>query len=112
MTVFLLQYQISVSCSTRPDTYTVVVDHTLALTGIPIVPFTVYFSESVTSTSLFRSWSSSLSGIEGISTQFFELQKFHPFPDIFESPLADSDAIVAATEDNAPEPGNTDINCE
>ena len=86
--------------------YTVVVDHTLALTGIPLVPFTVYFSESVTSTALFRSWSSSLSSIGGTSSSFFDLQLWHQFPASFESPLVGSDAIVAATGDNAPPPGN------
>ena len=85
--------------------YTAVVDHTLALTGIQLVPFTVYFSESVTTSSLFRSWSSSLSGI-GVSGLLFDLQLSHPFPTSFEPPLVGSDAITAATGDNAPEPGN------
>ena len=84
--------------------YTVVVDHTLALTGIPIVPFTVYFSESVTSTSLFNSWSASLSSIAGAGSHF-DVPLFHPFPTNFQPPLADSDAIVVNT-DNPPEPGN------
>ena len=86
--------------------YTVVADHTLALTGIPLVPFTLYFSESVTTLSLFRSWDTSLSGIGGLSTQLFDLQQPHPFPTSFEPPLVGSDAITAATGDNAPEPGN------
>ena len=83
--------------------YTVVVDHTLALTGIPLVPFTVYFSESVASSS---TWSSFLIGIGGVSMQLFSLQQAHLFPAGFEYPVVDSDAITAATGDNAPEPGN------
>ena len=86
--------------------YTVVVDHTLALTGIPIVPFTVYFSESVTSSSLLRTWDTTISGIGGVGTQLFDLQQTHPFPASFEPPLVGSDAITAATGDDAPEPGN------
>ena len=87
--------------------YTVVVDHTLALTGIPLVPFTVYFSESVTTSSMFRTWDSSLSGIGGVSAQLFDPQQStHPFPASFEPPLVGSDTITAATGDNAPEPGN------
>ena len=86
--------------------YTVIVDHTLALTGIPIVPFTVYFSEPVTTSSLFNTWDTSLSGIGGISTQLFNLQSTHPFPANFEPPLVDSVDITAATGDDAPEPGN------
>ena len=86
--------------------YTVVVDHTLALTGIPLVPFTVYFSESVTTSSLLRTWDCSLSAIGGVSAQLFNLPQTHPFPDSFEPPLVGSEAITAATGDNAPEPGN------
>ena len=86
--------------------YTVVVDHTLALTGIPIVPFTVYFSESVTTSSLFKTWESSLSGIGGISTQLFNLPQTNHFPASFDPPLVGSVAITAATGDNTPEPGN------
>ena len=86
--------------------YTVVVDHTLTLTGIPIVPFTVYFSESVTTSALLRTWDCSLAGIGGVSTQLFDIQQAHPFPASFEPPLVDSDAIMAATGDNTPEPGN------
>ena len=89
--------------------YTVVVDHTLALTGIPLVPFTVYFSESVTSTVLVLSgtgsWTAALSGIGGDSTEYFHLDLTHFFPDSFTPPLADSDAIVAS-ENNAPGVGN------
>ena len=86
--------------------YTVVVDHTLALTGIPLVPFTVYFSESITSSSMFRTWDCTLSGIGGVSTQLFNLPQAHPFPASFEPPLAGSDTITAATGDDAPGPGN------
>ena len=86
--------------------YTVVVDHTLALTGIPLVPFTVYFSESVTSNALIGSWTSSLSGIGGVSANIFHLELAHFFPTSFIPPLADSNAIVAASGDNAPAPGN------
>ena len=94
--------------------YTVVVDHTLALTGIPLVPFTVYFSESVTSTAFGAqlggtgSWTATLAGIGGVSTQYFHLELSHLFPDSFTPPLADSDTIVvaAAEGDNAPGVGN------
>ena len=72
----------------------------------------MYFSESVTSLSLFRTWDSSLSGIGGVSTQLFELQQTHSFPASFESPLVGSDAITAATGDNAPEPGNYRYNLQ
>ena len=92
--------------------YTVVVDHTLALTGIPLVPFTVYFSESVTTSALFKAWESSLSGIRGISTQLFNLPQTHPFPASFEPPLVDNADITAATGDNAPEPGNYRYNLQ
>ena len=93
--------------------YTVVVDHTLALTGIPLVPFTVYFSESVTSTAFGAqlgtgSWTAALSGIGSTSTQYFHLELSHPFPIGFTPPLADNDTIVvaAAEGDNAPGVGN------
>ena len=90
--------------------YTVVVDHTLALTGIPLVPFTVYFNESVTSTALLRSWSYSLSSIEGADSHF-DVPLFHQFPDNFQSPLVDSDAIVV-NPSNSPEPGNYRYNLQ
>ena len=93
--------------------YTVVVDHTLALTGIPLVPFTVYFSESVTSTAFGAqlgtgSWTAALSGIGSTSTQYFHLELSHPFPVGFTPPLADNHTIVvaAAEGDNAPGVGN------
>ena len=66
----------------------------------------MYFSESVTSSALLRTWDCSLSAIGGVSTQLFDLQQSHPFPASFEPPLVGSDAITATTGDNAPEPGN------
>ena len=91
--------------------YTVVVDHTLALTGIPIVPFTVYFSEFVTTSSPFKSWSASLS-IIGAAGSHFDIQLLlHQFPTNFQPPLADSDAIVVKM-DNPPEPGNYRYNLQ
>ena len=89
--------------------YTVVVDHTLALTGIPLVPFTVYFSESVTSTAFGTGfWTAALSGIGSTSTQYFHLELSHLFPVGFTPPLADNHTIVvaAAEGDNALGVGN------
>ena len=90
--------------------YTVVIDRTLALTGIPIVPFTVYFSESVTTASPFKSWSTSLSTI-GEAGSHFDVQLLHQFPTNFQPPLADSDAIVV-NMNNPPEPGNYRYNLQ
>ena len=84
--------------------YTVVVDRDVALTGIPLVPFTVYFSEPLTSSSLLSSWSSSLSSIEGAHSHF-DVPLSHTFPNNFQPPLADSDAIVVNPSD-PPEPGS------
>ena len=84
--------------------YTVVVDRTLALTGIPIVSFTVYFSESVTTSSLFNSWTSALASIKGAG-QHFDIPLTHIFPGTFQPPLTDSDAIVVNPSD-PPETGN------
>ena len=87
--------------------YTVVTNLTLALTGAPLVKFTVYFSDSVTSSAATLGWSASLLSIgSGVSNQYFtfEEQKTHPFPANFQTPLADNDSIVvsAATGPNAP----------
>ena len=84
--------------------YTVAVDRTLALTGIPIVPFTVYFSESVTTSSPFKSWTASLSSFTGAGSHF-NVELLHSFPTNFQPPLADTDAIVVNMDD-PPEPGN------
>ena len=64
----------------------------------------MYFSESVTSSSLVRSWSSSLSSIEGADSHF-DVQITHQFPDNFQPPLADSDSIVVNPSD-PPETGS------
>ena len=90
--------------------YTVVADHTLALTGIPIVPFTVYFSESVTTSPVINSWTASLSKIAGAGSHF-DVQLLHEFPTNFQPPLADSDAIVVDTND-PPKPGNYRYNLD
>ena len=90
--------------------YTVVVDHTLALTGIPLVPFTVYFSESVTTSPVINSWTASLSKIAGAGSHF-GIQLLHEFPTNFQPPLADSDAIVVNTND-PPKPGNYSYNLD
>ena len=89
--------------------YAVVTNLTLALTGTPLVKFTVYFSDSVTSLATTSSWTVSLLSISGVSNQYFtfEEQQTHPFPASFQTPLADSDSIVvsAATGSNAPTTG-------
>ena len=90
--------------------YTAVVDRTLALTGIPIVPFTVYFSESVTTSSPFKSWGASLSSNAGAGSHF-DVPLLHQFPTNFQPPLADSDAIVVRMDD-PPEPGNYRYNLQ
>ena len=84
--------------------YTVVVDRTLALTGIPVVPFTVYISESVTTASPFKTWTASLSSIGGVRSHF-DVPLLHSFPTNSQPILADSDAIVVNMDD-PPEPGN------
>ena len=84
--------------------YSVAVDRTLALTGIPVVPYTVYFSESVTTSSPFKTWSASLSSIAGAGSHF-DVPLLHSFPTNFQPPLVDSNAIVVNMDD-PPEPGN------
>ena len=84
--------------------YTVVVDRDIAHTGIPLVSFTVYFSEPLTSSSLLSSWSSSLSSIEAAHSHF-DVPLSHIFPNNSQPPLADSDAIVVNPSD-PPEPGS------
>ena len=89
--------------------YTVVTNLTLALTGTPLINFTVYFSDSVTSSAATSGWTASLLSIGGVSNQYFtfEEQQTHPFPASFQTPLAESDSIVvsAATGPNAPTAG-------
>ena len=89
--------------------YAVVTNLTLALTGAPLVKFTVYFSDSVTSSAATLSWTASLLSIGGVSNQYFTFgkQQTHPFPANFPTPLADSDSIVvsAATGPNSPSVG-------
>ena len=89
--------------------YAVVTNLTLALTGAPLVKFTVYFSDSVTSSATTSSWAVSLLSISGVSNQYFTFkeQQTHPFPTSFQTSLADSDSIVvsAATGPNAPTTG-------
>ena len=50
--------------------YTVAVDHSLALTGIPLVRYTVFISEAVTSTSVINAWASTLSSTGGSPNNF------------------------------------------
>ena len=89
--------------------YAVVTNLTLALTGAPLVKFTVYFSDSVTSSAATLGWAASLLSIGGVSNQYFTFgeQQTHPFPASFQTPLADNDSIVvsAATGLNAPSVG-------
>ena len=89
--------------------YAVVTNLTLALTGAPLVKFTVYFSDSVTSSAATSGWTASLLSIGEVSNQYFsfEEQQTHPFPGSFQTPLADNDSIIvsAATEPNAPTTG-------
>ena len=90
-------------------TYTIAEGHSLALTGIPLVQFTVFISEIITSTSLTLSWSSTLSSTSGSPTSFFTGTAVeHPFPASFTPPLVDSNTIMVAagTGPNAPPPGN------
>ena len=89
--------------------YTIVTNLTLALTGAPLVKFTVYLSDSVTSSAASLGWTVSLLSIGGVSNQYFtfEEQQTHPFPASFQTPLADNDSIIvsAATGPNAPAAG-------
>ena len=89
--------------------YAVVTNLTLALTGAPLVKFTIYFSDSITSSAAILGWTVNLLNIGGVSNQYFtfEEQQTHPFPVSFQTPLADSDSIVvfAATGPNAPTTG-------
>ena len=78
--------------------YTVAVDHSLALTGIPLVRYTVFISEAVTSTSITNGWTSFLSSTAGSPTNLFTGNAVeHPFPANVTSPLVDSDTIAVAT---------------
>ena len=86
--------------------YTATVDHSLALTGIPLVRFTVFISEAVTGASLINAWTTSLSSSGGSPTTFFTGNAVtHPFPPSFTPPLADSDTITVAAGTEPP-PGN------
>ena len=94
-------------------TYTVAVDHSLALTGIPLVRFTVFISGTITSTSITNAWTPFLSSTAGSPTNYFTGNAVdHPFPASFTPPLVDSDTIMvaAATGQNAPLPGNYSYN--
>ena len=76
-------------------TYTIAVDHSLALTGIPLVRFTVFISEAVTSTSLIGGW---ISSIAGSPTNIFTRNVVqHSFPANVTPPLIYSDNIAVAT---------------
>ena len=89
--------------------YAVVSNLTLAITGAPLVKFTVYFSDLITSSAATLGWTASLLSIGEVSNQYFtfEEQQTHPFPASFQTPLADSDSIVvsAATGPNEPSVG-------
>ena len=89
--------------------YAVVTNLTLALNGAPLVKFTIYFSDSVTSSATASGWTVNLLSILGVSNQYFtfEEQQTHPFPASFQTPLTDSDSIIvsAATGPNAPTAG-------
>ena len=81
-------------------TYSIAVVHSLALTGIPLVRFTVFISEPVTSTSLTNAWTSTLSSIGGsISpSNFFTGNALqHPFSASFTPPLVEGDTILEYT---------------
>ena len=67
-------------------TYNIAVDHSLALTGIPLVRFTVFISEAVTSESLTNGWTSTISSTIGLPTNFFTFMGNtvqHSFPASF-----------------------------
>ena len=93
-------------------TYTAKVDHSLALTGIPLVRYTVFISEAITSASPINAWTSTLSSIGGSPTNFFTPSALnHPFPPSFTPPLADSDTIAVAAGSEPP-PGNYSYNLQ
>ena len=92
--------------------YTATVDHSLALTGIPLVRFTVFISEAVTGASLINGWISTLSSIGGSPTNIFTPSAiYHPFPPSFTPPLADS-VTIAVAAGSEPLPGNYSYNLQ
>ena len=88
------------------SSYAVSLNYTAALSGIPIVPFTVFISEAVTSAALsaHQYWLSVLySDGSVIYAPFgFQAGPTHPFPANFPSPLVGKDTIFVL-------PGHTNI---